>query len=142
VAVFRLGQALCERDGIVRMLRPAYTVLWLFTMAMTNVEIGRGAQIGPGFWLVHGSGVVIHSGTRIGANCTMLHGVTVGQRDSTGGCPAIGDNVEIGAYAQILGPVRVGDASRIGALSLVIHDVPAHATVAGIPARVISSGHR
>jgi serine O-acetyltransferase len=101
----------------------------------SNCIIGRGAEFGPGFVLVHATGVVINGGVRGGSNVYVEHQVTIGaeRRQS----PVIGSNVFIGAGAKVIGPVTVGDGARIGANAVVVHDVPAHTTVVGIPARVV-----
>ncbi|MDX6636632.1 MAG: serine O-acetyltransferase, partial [Solirubrobacterales bacterium] len=82
-------------------------------------------------------GIFVASGVRIGAGCTLRQGVTIGNRVDGGPVPALGDQVELGAYAQVLGGVRIGDGCRIGALSVVLDDVPDGATAVGAPARVI-----
>jgi serine O-acetyltransferase len=68
----------------------------------------------------------------------LRQGVTIGNRHDDGPVPVIGDNVEFGAYAQVLGGVRIGNNCRIGAMSVVLDDVPEGATVVGVPARVVS----
>lgn len=97
--------------------------------------IGRGAQFGPGFVLIHSLGVVINGSVRGGAGVKIEHQVTIGaeRRQS----PVLGDDVFIGAGAKIVGAVTVGDGARIGANAVVVHDVPPHSTVVGIPARVV-----
>jgi serine O-acetyltransferase len=97
--------------------------------------IGRGAEFGPGFVLIHSLGVVINGTVRGGANLRIEHQVTIGaeRRQS----PILGDDVFIGAGAKVIGPVAIGDGARIGANAVVVHDVPAHSTVVGIPARVV-----
>ena len=97
--------------------------------------IGRGAEFGPGFVLIHAQGVVINGAVRAGKNLKIEHQVTIGaeRRQS----PIIGDDVFIGAGAKIIGSVRIGDGARIGANAVVLHDVPAHTTVVGIPARPV-----
>jgi serine O-acetyltransferase len=97
--------------------------------------IGRGAEFGPGFVLIHSLGVVINGSVRGGANVKIEHQVTIGaeRRQS----PVIGNNVFIGAGAKVIGPVAVGDEARIGANAVVVHDVPPHTTVVGIPAKVV-----
>ena len=74
---------------------------------------------------------------RSAANCVLRHGVTIGNRVDGGPVPVLEDNVDLGAYAQILGGVRIGRGARIGAMSVVLSDVPADATAVGAPARVI-----
>jgi serine O-acetyltransferase len=136
IAYFRAGQAISGGRGLHwRILRRLHTHLRPFAEALSGVEIGVGAEIGPGFCVGHGAGVVIHGRSRIGSQCTMAHGVTLGVRTQTKDpLPVIGDHVGIGAYAQILGGVHVGDGAHIGALALVIRDVPARHTARGIPA--------
>jgi len=108
----------------------------------TGVEIHPGARIGKELFIDHGMGVVIGETAEIGDGCTLYHGVTLGgttwQREKRH--PTLGDNVVVGAGAKILGPIHVGDNARIGSNSVVVKDVPANATVVGIPGRVISTG--
>lgn len=97
--------------------------------------IGRGADFGPGLVLVHSLGVVINSAVKGGENVVIEHQVTIGAEK--GSVPRIGDNVFIGAGAKILGGVTIGAGAKIGANAVVVDDVPAGATVVGIPARVV-----
>lgn len=97
--------------------------------------IGRSADFGPGFVLIHSQGVVINSNVRGGRQIFIEHQVTIGaEKNQT---PILADNIFIGAGAKIIGPVRIGKFSRIGANAVVVHDVPDGATVGGIPARVL-----
>lgn len=98
--------------------------------------IGRGAEFGPGFVLVHSQGVVINSQVKGGNHVLIEHQVTIG---ATGPrqIPRIGNDIYIGAGAKIIGDVTINDGARIGANAVVVHDVPAGATVVGIPARVV-----
>ncbi len=97
--------------------------------------IGRGAEFGPGFVLIHSYGVVINGAVRGGRDLRIEHLVTIGAERSES--PLLGDAVFIGAGAKIIGPVRIGSHSRIGANAVVTHDVPDDCTAVGIPARVI-----
>lgn len=97
--------------------------------------IGRGAEFGPGFVLVHANGVVINGRVRGGANVFLEHQVTIGAERRVS--PVLGTDVFVGAGAKIIGGVRVGDGARVGANAVVVKDVPAGATVVGIPARVV-----
>lgn len=112
------------------------------TRWLTGVEIHPGARIGKELFIDHGMGVVIGQTAEIGDGCTLYHGVTLGgttwQREKRH--PTLGDNVVVGAGAKILGPIYIGDNARIGSNSVVVKDVPANATVVGIPGRVISIG--
>jgi serine O-acetyltransferase len=100
-----------------------------------NCYIGRGAEFGTGFILVHADGVVINRLVRGGNNIYVEHQVTIGA--DRGASPVLGNDIFIGAGAKILGPVRVGDGARIGANAVVVKDVPAWSTVVGVPARVV-----
>jgi serine O-acetyltransferase len=100
--------------------------------------IGRGADFGPGFVLIHSLGVVINGSTRGGSEVKIEQQVTIGAEKRRS--PVIGSNVFIGAGAKVIGSILVGDGSRIGANAVVLHDVPANSTVVGIPARVVRQG--
>jgi serine O-acetyltransferase len=100
-----------------------------------NCIIGRGAEFGPGFVLIHATGVVINGEVRGGSNVKLEHQVTIGAERRQN--PVLGDDVFVGAGAKIVGPVTVGSGARIGANAVVVHDVPANATAVGIPARVV-----
>jgi len=102
---------------------------------ITGVEIHPAARIGRGLFVDHGSGVVIGETAEVGDHVTMYQGVTLGGTGFARGKrhPTVGDRVMIGSGAKLLGPVVVGARSKIGANSVVIHDVPADATVVGNP---------
>src|SRR6187551_3859272 len=103
--------------------------------ALTNIEIHPGADIGDGLFIDHGMGVVIGETAEIGDDVTMYQGVTLGGTGFARGKrhPTVGNQVTIGSGAKLLGPIEVGDGSKVGANSVVIHDVPANATVVGNP---------
>ena len=105
----------------------------------TGIEIHPGAQIGRGLFLDHGMGIVIGETAVIGDNCTIYHGVTLGGTGHGKGKrhPTVGNNVLIGTGAKLLGPFTVGDNAMIGANAVVLSDVPANATVVGIPAKIV-----
>jgi len=105
---------------------------------LTGIEIHPGATIGRRFFIDHGMGVVIGETAEIGDDVTLYHGVTLGGTSWAKGKrhPTVGDGVVIGAGAKVLGPIVVGPNARIGSNAVVVKDVPAEATVVGIPARV------
>ncbi|MFZ1642619.1 MAG: serine O-acetyltransferase [Candidatus Contendobacter sp.] len=109
---------------------------------LTGIEIHPGAKIGRRFFIDHGMGVVIGETAEIGDDCTLYQGVTLGGTSWNRGKrhPTLGNNVVIGAGAKVLGPFKVGDNARIGSNSVVIKEVPAHATVVGVPGRVVEAG--
>jgi serine O-acetyltransferase len=100
-----------------------------------NCIIGRGAQFGPGFVLIHSTGVVINGQVRGGAHVYLEHQVTIGAE--RGHSPQLGDRVFVGAGAKIVGPVHIGHDCRIGANAVVVDDIPSGATAVGIPAKVV-----
>jgi serine O-acetyltransferase len=108
---------------------------------ITGIEIHPGARIGRRFFIDHGMGVVIGETAEIGDDCTLYHGVTLGGTSWEKGKrhPTLGNDVVIGAGAKVLGPITLGDGARVGSNAVVVKDVPARATVVGIPGRVISA---
>ncbi len=106
---------------------------WLYRSH--GLEISPGADIGGGLYIAHPIGCVI-SAKKIGRNCSIISNVTIGMRN-TWEFPVIGDHVFIGAGARVLGGIHVGDGAVIGANAVVIEDVPAYATVVGVPAKVV-----
>lgn len=105
----------------------------------TGIEIHPGAQIGEGFFIDHGHGVVIGETAIIGNNVTLYQGVTLGGTGKEKGKrhPTLGDNVMIGAGAKVLGSVNIGNNVKIGAGSVVLMDVPDNSTVVGVPGRIV-----
>lgn len=129
VAVYRFGQWCDAQTGLRgALLRRMYWGLHRAVISVTHVEIPKEATIGPGLRIHHNGPVVIHPEVMIGRDCSVRHGVTLGERRSRGGVPTLGDGVELGAYSQVLGPVRIGHGARIGAMALVTQDVPAGGT--------------
>jgi serine O-acetyltransferase len=106
---------------------------------ITGIEIHPAASIGAGFFIDHGSGVVIGETTEVGDNVTIYQGVTLGGTGKETGKrhPTLKDNVTIGAGAKVLGSVVVGENAKIGAGSVVIHNVPSDSTVVGNPGRPV-----
>ena len=119
-------------------LRGVARILSQATRFLTGIEIHPGATIGRRFFIDHGMGVVIGETTEIGDDVMVYHGVTLGGRtmQRVKRHPTIGDRVTIGAGAKVLGPVRIGADSAIGANAVVTHDVPAESIATGIPAVV------
>ena len=132
IVVYRWGTAVLstpEDGNIGKILRRLYWSAQRTVEMLTGVEIPAKARIGPGLRIHHAGPVIIHPETHIGANCTLRHGVTLGERRKGGGAPSLGDDVEVGAYAQILGDVKIGDRCKIGALALVQQDFPSDSLV-------------
>ena len=112
----------------------------VFSRFLSGIEIHPGARIGKGFFIDHGTGVVIGETAEIGDYCVLFHGVTLGgtghHKDKRH--PTIGNNVLIGANATLLGPIKVGDNAKIGATAVIINrDVPPDCTIVGAPGRIV-----
>src|SRR5262249_36759738 len=105
----------------------------------THIEIHPGATIGRRFFIDHGSAVVSGETTEIGDDCLLYQGVTLGGTGNERGKrhASLGHNVVVGTGAKVLGTTRIGDHVKIGAGSVVVHAVPDHSTVVGVPGRVV-----
>jgi serine O-acetyltransferase len=105
-----------------------------------GIDISRYARIGSGLYIAHFGGIFVSGDAVIGDNCSLTHGVTLGQqnRGERAGCPVIGNNVYIGPGAKIIGRVNIGNYALVGPNSVVVNDVAPHTVVGGIPARPIS----
>jgi serine O-acetyltransferase len=104
-----------------------------------GVDIHPAARMGKGIMIDHAHSIVIGETAVVGDNVSMLHSVTLGGtgKEEEDRHPKIGDGVLIGAGAKVLGNIHVGTCSRIAAGSVVLEDVPAKTTVAGVPARIV-----
>lgn len=139
VWTYRFGRRIDRRpEGLAkRLLTTGYWLLFRLVETAVGVSLPKSVQIGPGLRIWHFGGIFIHPDTVIGANCTLRQGVTIGNRQQGGPVPVLGDDVELGAYAQVLGGIRIGHGCKIGAMAVVLCDVPDGATAVGAPARII-----
>jgi serine O-acetyltransferase len=131
----RVSHWLWERGAKV-----AARTLGEITRILTGVDIHPGAILGTGLFIDHATGVVIGETAEVGDDVMIYHGVTLG---GTGGDtgkrhPTIGDRVIIGAGAKVLGPIKIGDDSRIGANAVVVKEVPSSSVVVGVPGQIVS----
>ena len=138
VVLFRLAE-LSERRGL-GLLAKIFSMLNVFIF---GIEISTKVEIGGGLFLPHTVGTVIGA-ERIGTDCTIMQGVTLGSAQPDMGFapvtrPVIGNGVLIGAGAKVIGRVIVGDFAKIGANAVVLNDVPSHSVAVGVPARILSS---
>jgi serine O-acetyltransferase len=141
MAVYRFGR---WRYGIgPRWLRApfsaVYKLLKKVAEILTGIDLPCEARVGRGFRIDHFGGIVISGDAVFGEDCIIRNGVTVGLRH-TGrrGSPVIGNRVDIGAGAKILGPIRIGDDVAIGANAVVLTEVPANSIAVGVPARIMA----
>lgn len=131
LCLFRLRmRALRWRIPVVNRL------LRLMQMMFGGVELGNDITLGEGVYFIHSLGTVVGGNARVGHRVRFLGNNTVGTA-SDNGYPVIGNDVEVGCGARILGPVTIGDGAVIGANAVVIHDVPAGALAVGIPAHIV-----
>ena len=114
------------------------------TRIFTGVDIHPGAILGSGLFIDHATGVVIGETAEVGEGVTLYHGVTLGGSGADTGKrhPTVGDRVIIGAGAKVLGAIKIGDDSRIGANAVVVKPVPSSSVVVGVPGQVISRAGR
>ncbi len=115
-----------------------------FARFLTGIEIHPGAVIGKGVFIDHGMGVVIGETAVVGDYCLLYQGVTLGATGKESGKrhPTLGCNVTVGAGAKILGNIKIGSHARVGAVTVVLKDVPPNSTVVGIPGRIIDQRNK
>jgi putative colanic acid biosynthesis acetyltransferase WcaB len=142
LVLFRAAQAVRSLPAPWWLFGAPYLALYRIVVEwVLGIELRYKTKVGAGLRLYHGQALVIHERTIIGAHCTLRHATTIGNKSlADPACPMIGENVDIGAHAIILGPVTIGDGAIIGAGAVVVKDGPAGATVAGNPARIIRPG--
>ena len=129
---YRITRWLMEhRVPLIGLLTQRLVEVW------TGISIPPAAQIGPGLLIHHFGGIIINGEAVIGSHCDLHHGVTVGNQNSGGPSPKIGDHVMIGAGAKVLGGITIGNDVEIGANAVVLQDVPDGGVAVGVPAKVV-----
>lgn len=139
IAVYRFGRRVDSRPPGLRrtILDRWYWLTFRVVETLTGISIPRSVEVGPGLKIWHFGNIFVHAGSVIGARCTLRQGVTIGNREDGGPAPVLEDDVELGAYAQVLGGITVGRGAKVGAMSVVLRDVPPGAVAVGVPARII-----
>lgn len=135
--VYRFGRwRYTINTGIVRKLFSfVYKILYKFVQIITGIELPCEVELGKNFVIDHFGGIVISGYAKFGDNCRIRNGVVVGLKNINQPCaPQIGNNVDIGAGAKVLGAIKIGDNVSIGANAVVLCDVPDNAIAVGIPA--------
>ena len=142
IRVYRFGRAVDARPaGFGRRWRTSlYWLLFRWVETLTGISLPKECRVGAGLRIWHFGGIFINPATVIGANCTLRQGVTLGNRVDDGPCPVLEDGVELGAYAQVLGGVRLGAGCKVGAMAVALRAVPPGATAVGNPARILPLG--
>jgi serine O-acetyltransferase len=141
MAVYRFGRWRYKiRWRVIRIpFSFLYKFLWLLSQVVTGIELPCETVLGRRFRIEHFGGIVISGDAVFGADCVVRNGVTVGLKNTgQSGSPILGDRVDIGAGAKVLGPIRIGNDVAIGANAVVLTDVPANSIAVGVPARIIS----
>jgi serine O-acetyltransferase len=143
LAIHRLYKELQERrpPALWRPLLLGLRVMRKVFVMVTFIDIHPDAEIGPGLFIPHGGPIRVHGRTKIGADCALHHGCTIGEGPTPGGA-SIGDHVFLGCHSAIIGQVTIGDGAMIAANSLVIGDVPAGCTAIGVPAKILPQTQR
>jgi serine O-acetyltransferase len=139
MVVYRFGRwRYSVRPALLRkFFSSIYRVLFKFIQIITGIELPCEVRIGRNFVIDHFGGIIISGYAQFGDNCRIRNGVVVGLRRVEEKCaPIIGDNVDIGAGAKLLGPIRIGNHVLIGANAVVLCDVPDNSIAAGVPAQI------
>lgn len=135
---YRFGQFITTCPvGVRQFLSIIYFPVSISITLLTGIHLPRGAKIGPGLRIYHFGCIIVNPRARIGCNCTLRHEVTIGNRNSEDDVPIIGDFVEFGAGAKVLGRITIGNHAVIGANAVVLKSVPPHAVAVGVPARIL-----
>jgi len=140
--VYRLGHLRYRfQSKLIRIpLGVVHLILAKLAEILSGITIGVSAKIGRRLVIEHSGGIVVHGNAELGDDCIIRQGVTIGNRrlDDPFGAPVLGNRVNVGAGAKILGRIVIGDDAEIGANAVVICDVPAGAIRVGIPARILN----
>ncbi|HEX4878289.1 MAG TPA: serine acetyltransferase [Limnobacter sp.] len=137
--VYRFGRRVDRRPaGFVKSIQLKwYWAMHRIVETVTGIGLPKSANIGGGLRIWHFGGVFVHPAVVMGKHCTLRQGVTLGDRGDGGLAPSIGDHVDFGSGAHVIGPVHVGSHVKVGALAIVLSNVPDGCTVVGNPGRIV-----
>lgn len=144
VRCFRIAQWVVKNKALKVLFFPYLIFYRVVIEWFMCVELSWKTEIGSGFSIWHGSGLVIHPATKFGKNCTVRQCTTFGVKQDENGAfgenaPVVGDNVDVGCNVVVIGSLKIGDNVKIGAGSVVVKNIPDNCTVVGNPAKPISS---
>lgn len=136
---YRHGQSVdLMNDGLFKKIHlKVYWLIFHILEVILGISIPKSVQAGGGLRIYHFGNIFIHRNAVFGENCTLRQGVTIGNRHNDGVAPRLCNNVELGAYAQVLGNVKLSDNVKVGAMSVVLKDIAANKTACGVPAKII-----
>ena len=138
LASFRLAQICHRLPRAIRWMGWPHLAFYEFIVVWElGIELNYKATIGPRLRLYHGMALAVHEAAVIGSDCVLRQCTTIGMRKEAADVPTIGNNVNIGSNSVLIGRITIGDGAVIGAGSVVVHDVPPGAVVAGNPARIL-----
>ncbi|WP_212668793.1 serine acetyltransferase [Pseudoalteromonas sp. NBT06-2] len=138
---YRYGQSVdLMNDGWIKKLNlKVYWLIFHILEVILGISIPKSVKAGGGLRIYHFGNIFIHRNAKLGDNCTLRQGVTIGNRYNDSLAPNLSNNVELGAYAQILGDIKIGENVKIGAMSVVLKDIEANMTAYGVPAKMLPS---
>ena len=141
--LYRIGHSIEKTAGkypILKLISIPYNYLYFLFGVVIGIDIPLVTEIGPGLYIGHSGGIVIHPGAVLGSNCNISQGITIGEGGRAGerGVPRIGDRVYIGPGAKVFGAITIGNDVAIGANAVVNKTVPDNAVVGGVPAVELS----
>jgi len=139
IILFRIAKAI-QRINFLPLrifLNLIVVPIYKLTSVIIGISIPRSCEIGPGLLIFHYGAIAINGLVKIGLNCTIRQGVTIGNRYSNDDVPIIGDNVDIGAGAVIIGKIFIGNNVKIGANAVVLQNVPNNHIAIGVPAKIL-----
>lgn len=142
ILFFRISHFFLNGGLVLKILGSPFRILYNFFFRwIIGIDIPDKTELGAGFMVFHGQGLIIHGDCVLGNNVLVRHNTTIGQRNDNSGVPTIGNNVNIGAHCIILGEVSIGDNSIIGAGTFVNKNIPPNSIAYGSPLKVMPNDY-
>tara|TARA_R110002074_G_scaffold402194_1_gene604463 strand:- start:74078 stop:74605 length:528 start_codon:yes stop_codon:yes gene_type:complete len=140
IAWYRHGQHIDNmKDGVWKKFSlKLYWFVFHLIEVLVGISLPKTVVVGGGLRIYHFGNIFIHKNVKIGKNCTLRQGVTLGNRYNDDEAPTLMNNIELGAYAQVIGGITLGESCKVGAMSVVLKDVPAGKTICGNPGKIIN----